>query len=338
MSRLLFALFLFCCTTVRQCGGLQAASGDFDIYPSSFDDLLDGGFTATESVAPATKGLRLVNLWSLLRRIGVIGTAGAGAYVGYRGCKIAHAALRKAHAEWKEGRRTRAKKGKAAAPSSLLSSSLPSSDMSVESIASSSIISTSSNGAIFNATAVDELKKEQEELWRFLHSLFKSQDGIISRLDKLAQRDDDSPAPEAAAASAAVDSALREVGGRLEAGLAGLAARVDELSAKVAAAEAALTALEAAEPAAANATAPGASPDTVRQLVRAETQELAEGLQALRRDVKAQLVKALREHDDTVVEKIKVFGDDMKKFVKGFKGTVGGGGGSGVGGGKKASR
>jgi len=330
---------------------LQAASGDFDIYPSSFDDL-DGGLTSADGGVPTTaaaKGLRLGVLWPLLRRVGVIGTTGAGTYLGYRGCKIAYKTLRKAHMQWKQDQVARGKNRPAPSTPSSKSSSKPPSDALVEQAAggscesgSSAVAAAAAAAGAFNATAIDELKKEQEELWRFLHSLFKSQDGIITRLDKLAKGDEEAangstPAAGAAAAAvaeatAAMDSALRDLGGRLEASLASLAARVDALSAQVAASEGAVATLQgAAATAATNTTATGPSPDAVKQLVRSETQELAEGLQALRRDVKAQIVKALKDHDDTVVDRIRVFGDEMKKLVKGSIGGASGGG-------KKGSR
>ena len=47
-----------------------------------------------------------------------------------------------------------------------------------------------------------------------------------------------------------------------------------------------------------------------------ETRELNDALLAVRNDVKLQMIKYLKEHDEVVVEKIKSFGKDMKKIER----------------------
>jgi hypothetical protein len=330
------SIVLFICAfAARLCGGAKSAAGSYDYGSSSyryptFNTFDDDEVASSGDVAETTRSS--IPLVPALKKLVVLGALSGGVYAGVRGFKFARRTLGTAYDSWK-GRRA----GTAAAKAAARAERAKESDMVTPSepkLRSTNHIAT----AGYNATAIDEMKKEQEELWRFLHSLFKNQDEIIARLDKIPK--DASPSD----GSGVPDSAFRELSQQLESSLALLTARLDSLDAKFASVDDQLTTLSSSSQASRDVGAAdigsGVSVDEVRQLIKSETVELTEALLLLRKEVKMQMVKFLKEHDDTVVEKIKAFGEDMKKLVKSVSSAKGSSSSSGSGssGGSKSSR
>ena len=307
-------IVVFLCA-VRSCGGLQAA-GDYDVYSSyNYDDDED----ATKN-APIRSS---IPIGDVLKKLGILGAVGGGAYAGFHGFKLARKVLGKLYDERKERKANAAAEAAEAAsiakPNVDMEKMDRSSSKGTKSLSSSS--SSSSTDVMVHAgydtTALDEMKKEQEELWRFLHSLFKNQDEIIAKLDKLPKESlvgttsDDSNIP---------DSTFRDFSQKVESSLTLLSARLDSLDNKLTSVEDSINTYSQAQhtlPSTLDKMKDVLTSDEVKQLIKHETRELNDALLAVRNDVKLQMIKYLKEHDEVVVEKIKSFGEDMKKIVKG---------------------
>jgi septal ring factor EnvC (AmiA/AmiB activator) len=146
---------------------------------------------------------------------------------------------------------------------------------------------------VSNSTVIEELKKEQEEIWRVVHSLFKSQEDKLVALDAALKERGESTSEELLNIKQ-LESTLDTVSGKL-------ASRIDAI-------ESQLNALEKLSE---------STYAELKQSLQDEVKELNKTLEALRNDVTSQMLKWLKEHDNAVVEKIRLFGEDIKRLVKG---------------------
>ena len=313
MSCFYLCIVVFLCA-VRSCGGLQAA-GDYDVYSSySYDDDEE-----TTKNAPVRSSIAIGDV---LKKLGILGAVGGGAYASFHGFKLARRVLGRLYDERKE---RRANAAADASSRSKYNEDVDKADRDRRNKGTkSSPTSSSSTDVIINAgydtTALDELKKEQEELWRFLHSLFKNQDEIIAKLDKLPKESSGGTGQDDNNSNIIPDSMFRDFSHKMKSSLSLLSARLDSLDNKLTSVEDQLSAVSQTQhnlPSTLDKMKDVLTPEEVKQLIRQETQELNDALLAVRNDVKLQLVKYLKEHDEVVVEKIKSFGEEMKKIVKG---------------------
>lgn len=252
---LLFHICLFLLISVA-CG-LQGA--DFDIYPSF-------GTTDDDADPSSTRSADLVSRNRLLGRIGTTIGIGGGAFIGFQLVKKLVQSIR--------------------AASDHTSSSLTDEE--------SEFQNQRSKGSNFNVTTITEMKKEQEELWRFIHSLFKNQEEMMAKLEK----NINSGVPE---------SAVRELEESFNLKIRDVSKRLDSLESK-------LKVLERDMPELSQK--PFVTEESVQSLIQSEVTEISNSMAVLKKEIKNQMLRWLKEHDDAIVEKIRYFGDDIKKLVK----------------------
>jgi hypothetical protein len=237
--------------------GLQGA--DFDIYPS---------FSASDDDADSSssKSADLASRNRLLSRVGATIGIGGGAFIGFQLVKKVVKSIRRA------------------------SGHTASSLTDVE----NDINNQRSKDASFNVTTITEMKKEQEELWRFIHSLFKNQEEMMAKLEKNVN-------------SGVPESAVRELEESFNLKIRDISKRLDSLESK-------LKVLERDMPELSQK--PSVTEESVQSLIQSEVSELSNSMTVLKKEIKNQMLRWLKEHDDAIVEKIRYFGEDIKKLVK----------------------
>ena len=253
--------FLYICFSIiiSATFGLQGA--DFDIYPS-FSNIED------ETPADSTEGG--VGIGRVLSRVGVtLGVAGGVAGSAYIGFGLAKRVLnhlkKKSDTSWTD-------------------------DLKAYDMRSVSGGGSQSN---VNTTMIDEMKKEQEELWRFIHSLFKNQEEMMVKLDKSMN-------------SGVSESALKELGESFDFKISDLSRRLDTLE----------TRLKSVEKELPDKNQITLTQENVQGIIQSETKEISNAMVLLKKEIKNQMLKWLKDHDDAMVEKIRYFGEDIKKLVK----------------------
>ena len=249
--------FLYICLAliISATFGLQGA--DFDIYPS-FGSLDDDDSQASKTVDGASMG-------QILTRLGATVGIGGGAYIGFKLAKSAIKHFRK---------------------SSDSSSSSWADDI-VHSQVRVPLVSS------VNVTMVEEMKKEQEELWRFLHSLFKNQEEMMVKLEKSLN-------------SGVTEKYVKELGDTFDKKIFELSQRLNSLESR----------LNGVEDDISDKSREQITSENVQKIIQIETKEISESMIVLKKDMKNQMLKYLKEHDDAIVEKIRFFGEDIKKLVK----------------------
>ena len=145
-----------------------------------------------------------------------------------------------------------------------------------------------------NGTMVSEMKKEQEELWRFIHSLFKNQEEMMARL-------------ESSSSLAIPQGVIRELEESLGKKISDLSNRIDSLETRMKVINRDMPEL------AQKSTLTEAS---VQSLIQTEVEELSNSLVGVKKEIKNQTLRWLKEHDEAMVEKIRYFGEDIKKLIK----------------------
>lgn len=236
--------------------GLQGA--DFDIYPS---------FSNSEEDSDASSNkIDVVSLSGHFSRFSSTMSIVGGAYIGFRLAKKIYNRIRKS------SRNT---------TTSLMR------DMDY-------IRSELGDETKVNGTMVSELKKEQEELWRFIHSLFKNQEEMMARL-------------ESSSSLAIPQSVIRELEESIGKTIGDLSNRVDSLETRIKVINREMPEL------AQKSTLTEAS---VQSLIQTEIEELSNSLAGVKKEIKNQTLRWLKEHDEAMVEKIRYFGEDIKKMIK----------------------
>jgi len=201
-----------------------------------------------------------MNILQMLRGVGAVAGIGGGAYVGYRLAKKAYIKIKKG---------------------------------SKEAVAASLTYGKEDfNGMKVNVTMIEEMRKEQEELWRFVHSLFKSQEGMTEKLEKKMN-------------DLSSETIVREVEESLTAKMSDLSKRLELLETRLEA----VVELKTSEK-------PALDEENIQNMIRQETTELSNAMIILKKETKNQMVSWLKDYDDAVVEKIRFFGEDIKKLVK----------------------
>lgn len=250
-------LHVFLSLLISVACGLQGA--DFDIYPS---------FSATDDDTDpsSTKSVDGVNMNRLLGRIGTTVGIGGGAFIGFQLVKKAVKSIRRASGH--------------TASSSTDEAQIFQNQRSMD--------------ANFNVTTIAEMKKEQEELWRFIHSLFKNQEEMMAKLEKSVN-------------SGVPESAVRELEESFNLKIRDISKRLDSLESK-------LKVLERDMPELSQK--PSVTEESVQSLIQSEVSEISNSMVVLKKEIKNQMLRWLKEHDDAIVEKIRYFGEDIKKLVK----------------------
>jgi hypothetical protein len=268
--------------------------GKIDSYPTFNDDF--------EEEDDDEKSSSSLNIGSTIIKLGASGVAAGGAYIGYK-------FLSKAYAKLKE------RKG------SDIEKDLDSTSLSRRFDRRDDVMD--SRPGNFNATMIEEMKKEQEELWRFLHSIFKSQEEIVSRLDKLSTvvEQNANAASGAGAGSGPVsplsDESFKELSQSFDRKLASFHSSLDTIQNRLQSLEDGLQSLSDTKTTGAAAGGGSAiTPDDVKKVVHTEVSDLVESMNVLRKEVKSNMLKMLKDHDDAVVEKLRGLGEDLKKLVK----------------------
>lgn len=230
---------------------------DFDIYPSfnSADD--DDSLSSNSPDA--------IDIGRVLTKLGATIGVGGGAYIGFQLVRKAYRHLRK--------------------------SSDSKSKSWAEDLIKSNVVATTVPGV--NVTMIEEMKKEQEELWRFIHSLFKNQEEMMVKLEKSIN-------------SGIPESMLKELEESFDSKIADLSRRLDILDSK-------LKGIEKDMP---DKDSERLTVESVQSIVGTETKEIYNSMVILKKETKNQMLKWLKEHDDAIVEKIRYFGEDIKKLVK----------------------
>lgn len=236
--------------------GLQGA--DFDLY-SSFSSPDE---EADKSTPISTDGLAVDQI---LIRVGATIGIGGSAYIGFQLVKKLFKNLRK---------------------SSTTKASLrePSDYFQNERIDNTGV----------NATTMAEMKKEQEELWRFIHSLFKNQEEMMAKLEK-------------SSSSSVSESIIRELEESFNSKIREVSKRLDMVESKLKGIERDVSELSQTS---------SSTQERFQGLIRREVEEISNSMVILKKEIKNQMLKWLKEHDDAIVEKIRFFGEDIKQLVK----------------------
>lgn len=201
-----------------------------------------------------------IDMRQILKGVGAVFGIGGGAYGGYRLAKKAYINVKK-----------RSKRG--------VTTSL------IDGI-------DEFHGGKVNVTMIEEMRKEQEELWRFVHSLFKNQEGMTAKLEK--KMDDLSS-----------ESTLKEVEESFN-------VKISDLSRRLQLVEARLEIIEELK----TSKKPAIDEGIIQNMIQQETKELSTAMITLKKEIKNQMVNSLKDYDDAVLEKIRFFGEDIKKLIK----------------------
>jgi hypothetical protein len=145
-----------------------------------------------------------------------------------------------------------------------------------------------------NATTVAEMKKEQEELWRFIHSLFKNQEEMMAKLEK-------------SSASGVSESMIRDLEESFDSKIREVSKRLDMVESKLKGVERDVSELSQTS---------SSTQENIQGLIRREVEEISNSMVILKKEIKNQMLRWLKEHDDAIVEKIRFFGEDIKQLVK----------------------
>ena len=145
-----------------------------------------------------------------------------------------------------------------------------------------------------NATTVAEMKKEQEELWRFIHSLFKNQEEMMAKLEK-------------SSTSSVSESMIRELEESFDSKIREVSKRLDMVDSKLKGVERDVFELSQTS---------SSTQESIQGLIRREVEEISNSMVILKKEIKNQMLRWLKEHDDAIVEKIRFFGEDIKQLVK----------------------
>lgn len=146
----------------------------------------------------------------------------------------------------------------------------------------------------FNTTMVAEMKKEQEELWRFIHSLFKNQEEMMAKLEK-------------SSTTSVSESIIRELEESFNSKIKDVSKRLDVVESKLKGFERDWSELSQKS---------STSQESIQGLIRREVEEISNSMVILKKEIKNQMLRWLKEHDDAIVEKIRFFGEDIKQLVK----------------------
>lgn len=253
-------IFMLICmvmvVTARTTLGLQGA--DFDIYPSfsNSDEDSDASSNMVDGVSLAGHFSRFTGTLSIV----------GGAYIGFRLAKKIYSRIRK-------------------------SSSNPSTSLTRD---MEYIRNELGEDTKVNVTMVSEMKKEQEELWRFIHSLFKNQEEMMARL-------------ESSSSLAIPQSVIRELEESFDKKVKEISMRLDSMETRIKAINREMPEL---------AQQSSLTEVSVQGMIQTEVEELSNSLAAVKKEIKNQTLRWLKEHDDAMVEKIRFFGEDIKKLIK----------------------
>jgi hypothetical protein len=201
-----------------------------------------------------------MNMRQMLSGVGAVVGIGGGAYVGYRLAKKAYINI---------------KKGSRKAVAASLTDGID-----------------EFHSMKVNVTMVEEMRKEQEELWRFVHSLFKSQEDMTAKLEKKMNE-------------LSSETIVKEVEESFTAKISDLSRRLELLEARLECVEELKTSEK-----------PALDEDIIQNMIRQETKELSNAMIILKKETKNQMLNYLKDYDDAVVQKIKFFGEDIKKLMK----------------------
>ena len=235
--------------------GLQGV--DFDIYPSfnNIDDDDSSSLIALDSV----------NFRKVLSSMGTTISIGGGAYIGFR-------LVRKAYRHLKRN-------------------SHSTSTSWAEDMVKSNVVTTISPNV--NVTMIEEMKKEQEELWRFIHSLFKNQEEMMVKLEKSMN-------------SGISESMIKDLEESFDSKISDLSRRLEMIDSKLKGIEKDIPDKDLEQ----------LTKESVQGIIEIETKEISKSIVILKKEIKNQMLRWLKEHDDAIVEKIRFFGEDIKKLVK----------------------
>ena len=169
--------------------------------------------------------------------------------------------------------------------------------------------------SIIDTSELLEMKKEQEELWRFLHSIFKTQEEMIAKLSKLPVETDSRNA--STVSKEVVDKSIKDLDIVFQTRIKAVMNKLNEMEGRIKEVDERNASLIASKDESSTvADNSFATPEDVTKIVKTEIESFSELLTSMRGDIKSEMMKLLTEHDDTVVEKIRMFGDDVKLFVK----------------------
>ena len=235
--------------------GLQGV--DFDIYPN-FNSIDDEDSSSVISLDGA-------NFKRVLSGLGTTISIGGGAYIGFRLVRKVYRHFRRnfhsTSTSWAEDM----------VKSNMVATIVPS----------------------INVTMIEEMKKEQEELWRFIHSLFKNQEEMMVKLEKSLN-------------SGIPESTLRDLEESFDSKISDLSRRLEMIDSK-------LKGIEKDIP---DKGLEQLTKESVQGIIEIETKEISKSIIVLKKEIKNQMLRWLKEHDDAIVEKIRFFGEDIKKLVK----------------------
>lgn len=157
------------------------------------------------------------------------------------------------------------------------------------------------NNTQYNITLINEMKKEQEELWRFIHSLFKNQEEMILKLDK---KNDNVNVNDIS------DKIFKNLEESFDIKISNLSQKLNSLESKLKIIE-----NKSDDNNRNNDILSNDNLRDIENIIKKETVDLSNSMVSLKKEIKNQMLKMLKENDDVVMEKIRFFGQDIKKLI-----------------------